>query len=118
MKFFDTFGPYLPDEEFVKEVMYNKLYAAVVTKDENIILNDRYKDSMPDSFYETNNIFDRYAEVEIPLKRIVWKEKARGIKLTKVIDQELTPLENEFKIIFDDNTDVATNGILDAFKLR
>jgi len=102
IKLFDTASPHLLTEDFVKFVLYNLLTAAVITKEENQIFNIKYKESMPDSFYKTENVLDRYTEVGIRLKRIIWSEGAKSIQDIKDIDPQKSILENELFHSLDD----------------
>lgn len=110
-RLFSSIIPYEIDEAYVQHIILNELNAAVITKAEDDALNKKYKESLPESYYKTGNVFDRYKEVGISLKEVVWDENAK--KMTRILNLDLDepPLENSL------NNGISFNsfGILDAF---
>ena len=98
----------------VRKTLYNDLNAAIILKTEDEKLNEDYKESMPDSFLETENIFDRYSEVGIKLKYVAWDMDNQEINDVKDMDLKLNVLENHITHAMQD-TAKQIEGNLNSF---
>ncbi|MEH7328738.1 hypothetical protein V7085_15035 [Priestia megaterium] len=81
--------------EDVKILLFNKVEAAVILKDEDKKLNKLYKDSTPGSYLETDNILDRYREAKIQLKSVKWDNKNHLINSARDINFDLDTVWND-----------------------
>ena len=99
----------------VTYVISHLLNVAVITKEENTILNKHYKDSMPTSFYITGNVLDRYSECGILLKHALWDTGAKN--MIKILDINLdeNPFENNLSHVMD-IPESTVSTIVDLFK--
>ncbi|MGX5556732.1 hypothetical protein [Bacillus cereus] len=104
-------------ERLVREVLYNHVNAAVVTKDEaNLLDKSKFKEKMPESFYETGNIFERYRAVKLSLLYVVWSEGNKEIVgEPKPVNLQKGVLDNHIEHALQDFTETAGANILDFF---
>ncbi|MEK5068601.1 hypothetical protein [Sporosarcina sp. FSL K6-1508] len=102
-------------EELVREVLYNQVNAAVVTTDEAKLLDkSQFKEKMPESFYETGNIFERYRAVNLSLLYVVWSEGNKEIVgEPKPVNLQKDVLDNHIEHAMQDFIETARTNILE-----
>lgn len=106
------------DRNYVAFVLNNYVVAAVITDKENKKLNKKYQQTMPDSFYKSGNIFERYIPFGIELLYIAWGEGNKEIKgKPRSVDLTKDVFENEFNIAMDVWSDQANDSAMEMIDL-